>query len=119
MGALLHRLGPNTVRILALFAVLIGIILFFSTQIDNYLNARLFNRISTSVAIITLIAVGQAIVVLTRNIDLSVGSVVGCVAYFLGGILGPIPTFLLSSCRLSRSQSAPASGLSTAFWSAG
>ncbi|MGI9488620.1 MAG: ABC transporter permease [Geminicoccaceae bacterium] len=91
MGALLHRLGPNTVRILALFAVLIGIILFFSTQIDNYLNARLFNRISTSVAIITLIAVGQAIVVLTRNIDLSVGSVVGCVAYFLGGILGAYP----------------------------
>ena len=91
MDTLLKRMGPNTVRVFALLAVLIGIILFFSTQIDNYLNARLFNRISTSVAIITLIAVGQAIVVLTRNIDLSVGSIVGCVAYFLGGILGAYP----------------------------
>jgi rhamnose transport system permease protein len=59
-------------------------ILFFATQIDNYLNARFFNRISTSVAIIAVIAVGQTLVVLTRNIDLSVGSVAGFTAYFVG-----------------------------------
>ncbi len=88
---LLDRLGANTVRILILFLVLVAIVLFFSTQIDHYLNARLFNRISTSVAIITLVAVGQAMVVLTRNIDLSVGSIVGCVAYFLGGLLAAYP----------------------------
>ena len=91
MSALIERLGTNWVRILALLVVLIGIILFFSSQIDNYLNARLFNRISTSVAIIAIIAVGQAIVVLTRNIDLSVGSIVGCVAYFVGGLLATYP----------------------------
>ena len=91
MSALIERLGTNWVRILALLVVLIGIILFFSSQIDNYLNARLFNRISTSVAIIAIIAVGQAIVVLTRNIDLSVGSIVGCVAYFVGGLLAAYP----------------------------
>lgn len=92
------RLSLTTVRILALLVVLIAIILFFSTQIENYLNARLFNRISTSVAIILLIAVGQSVVVLTRNIDLSVGSVVGFVAYFVGGVVGAfpeIPAFLV------------------------
>ena len=36
-----------------------------------------FNRIATSVAIITVVAVGQILVVLTRNIDLLVGSIVG------------------------------------------
>lgn len=85
------RLNLTTVRILALLLVLITIVLFFSTQIDNYLNARLFNRISSSVTIILLIAVGQAVVVLTRNIDLSVGSVVGFVAYFVGGVVAAFP----------------------------
>lgn len=87
----LARMSPTTMRILALLVVLIAIIFFFSTQIDNYLNARLFNRISASVAVILLIAVGQSVVVLTRNIDLSVGSVVGSVAYFVGGVVGAFP----------------------------
>ena len=91
MQSLFSRISPGTVRILALLVVLIAIVLFFSTQIENYLNARLFNRVSTSVAIILLIAVGQAVVVLTRNIDLSVGSVVGSVAYFVGGVVGAFP----------------------------
>ncbi len=87
----MSRISPTSMRILALLFVLILTILFFSTQIENYLNARLFNRISTSVAIILLIAVGQSVVVLTRNIDLSVGSVVGFVAYFVGGVVGAFP----------------------------
>ena len=91
MGKLLDRIRPSTLRALALLLVFVAIVLFFSSQIDNYLNARLFNRVSTSVSIITIIAVGQAIVVLTRNIDLSVGSMVGCVAYFLGGLLAAFP----------------------------
>jgi rhamnose transport system permease protein len=74
-----------------LIAVFALVVLFFASQIENYLNARLFNRISGSVAVIALIAVGQAFVVLTRNIDLSIGSVVGCVAYFLGGVLMAFP----------------------------
>jgi rhamnose transport system permease protein len=36
------------------------------------------------VAIIAVIAIGQTLVVLTRNIDLSVGSIVGFTAYFVG-----------------------------------
>jgi rhamnose transport system permease protein len=85
------RVNPTTLRVLALLAVFALTVLFFSTQVENYLNARLFNRTSTSVAIIALIAVGQAFVVLTRNIDLSIGSVVGCVAYFVGGMVAANP----------------------------
>ena len=79
------KVSPTTLRVLALLAVFALTVAFFATQIDGYLNARLFNRTSTSVAIIALIAVGQAFVILTRNIDLSVGSTVGCVAYLVGG----------------------------------
>ena len=85
------RLGPAALRLLALLAVVALVLLFFGSQIEGYLGPRLFNRVSTSVAIVALIAVGQAFVVLTRNIDLSVGSVVGCVAYALGGLLVAFP----------------------------
>lgn len=91
MGALVSRLGTTTLRVLVLLLVLIAIAAFFATQIENYFSPRLFVRISTSVAIIALIAVGQAVVVLTRNIDLSVGSIVACVAYFVGGFLAAYP----------------------------
>ncbi|WP_054008744.1 ABC transporter permease [Cypionkella psychrotolerans] len=85
--ALLSRLSPAALRILALLAVLAIVILFFASQIEGYLNGRLFNRISSSVAIMALIATGQTLVILTRNIDLSVGSVVGFTAFATGSII--------------------------------
>ena len=51
----------------------------------------MFTRITTSAAVILPIAVGQAIVVMTRNIDLSIGSTVGVVAYLTGEFLGGHP----------------------------
>lgn len=91
MGALLHRISPQSLRILALLFVLALVALFFSTQIDNYLNGRLFNRITSSVAIMALIATGQTLVILTRNIDLSVGSIVGFVAFATGSFVTQHP----------------------------
>lgn len=85
------RLHPMTLRILALAVALLATVLFFSTQIDGYLSPRMFTRITTSAAVVLPIAVGQAIVVITRNIDLSIGSVVGVVAYLTGDILGQVP----------------------------
>jgi rhamnose transport system permease protein len=78
---------PQTLRLLALALVLLLTILFFTTQIDNYFSPRMWSRISTSAAVILPIAIGQAIVVVTRNIDLSVGSLVGIVAYVCGDFL--------------------------------
>ncbi len=91
MGALLSRLNPQSLRILGLLAVLVLVVLFFSTQIPHYLNGRLFNRISSSVAIMALIATGQTLVILTRNIDLSIGSIVGFVAFATGGLISSHP----------------------------
>lgn len=83
--------SPQTLRLIALFLALMATILFFSTQIEGYLSARMFNRISTSAAVVLPIAVGQAIVIMTRNIDLSVGSILGVVAYMTGQTLGAMP----------------------------
>ncbi len=88
---LFDRLSPTVLRLIALVVVIGLVLLFFSTQIENYPNARLFNRISSSVAIMALIATGQALVVLTRNIDLSVGSIVGFTAYVVGDLVTRSP----------------------------
>jgi rhamnose transport system permease protein len=87
MTDLLQKVSPQTLRVLALAIVLVLVILFFGSQIENYYTARMFNRISTSASIIMLIAIGQALVVITRNIDLSVGSIVGFTAYLTGDLL--------------------------------
>jgi len=78
------KIRVQQVREISLLVIFAIVILIFNTQITNYLSARTFNRISGVVALITVVAVGQTLVVLTRNIDLSVSSIVGFTAYFLG-----------------------------------
>ena len=88
---MLQRISPQTLRIVALLAVMVLVVMFFTAQIDGFLNGRLFNRISSSVAIMALIATGQTLVILTRNIDLSVGSMVGFVAFACGSLISNHP----------------------------
>ncbi|MEM6284132.1 MAG: ABC transporter permease [Chloroflexota bacterium] len=80
----MKNLRLQQVRELSLLLIFAVILLFFGTQINNYFSPRTFNRISGVVALITVVAVGQTLVVITRNVDLSVGSIVGFTAYFLG-----------------------------------
>ena len=87
MNWLQRRVRPEQVRELSLLLLIIAAVLFFGSLIDNYYTARTFNRIASSVAIIAVVAVGQTLVVLTRNIDLSVGSIVGFTAYFVGTLI--------------------------------
>ncbi|MGH2594028.1 MAG: ABC transporter permease [Anaerolineae bacterium] len=84
MNALTRRIRPEQIRELSLVFLIVVMILFFGTQIEGYYSARTFVRIATSVAVIAVVAVGQTLVVLTRNVDLSVGSIVGFAAYFVG-----------------------------------
>ena len=79
-----RHVRPEQIRELSLVLLIVVAVLFFGSQITGYYSARTFNRISTGAAILAVVAVGQTLVVLTRNIDLSVGSIVGCTAYFVG-----------------------------------
>ena len=84
MRWLQRRFRPEQVRELILLLLIVVAVLVFGSLIEGYYTSRTFNRVASSVAIITVVAVGQTLVVLTRNIDLSVGSIVGCAAYFTG-----------------------------------
>ncbi|MBI3360480.1 MAG: ABC transporter permease [Chloroflexi bacterium] len=84
MDAVKRYLRPEQIRELSLVFLIIVTLIFFGTQIEGYYSGRTFNRITTTVAIIAVVAVGETLVILTRNYDLSVGSIVGFTAYFVG-----------------------------------
>jgi rhamnose transport system permease protein len=85
--AILRRIRPEQFREVILLLVTLGLLLFFASQIPNYFEPRGVNRLTTGLAIPLVVAVGQVLVVLTRNIDLSVSSVVGLSAYMVGTTL--------------------------------
>lgn len=74
----------ENLRELGLLLIIVIVIGIFGSQVNNFYSATTFQRISDSVMIIAVVAVGQTLVVLTRNIDLSVGSVVGLTAFVVG-----------------------------------
>jgi len=84
METLKRYLRPEQIRELSLVFLIVVTLIFFGTQIEGYFSGRTFNRITTTVAIIAVVAVGETLVILTRNYDLSVGSIVGFTAYFVG-----------------------------------
>ena len=85
--AVLRRVRPEQFREVILLVVTVGLLLFFASQIPNYFDPRSVNRLTTGLAITLVVAVGQVLVVLTRNIDLSVSSMVGLTAYVVGTLL--------------------------------
>jgi rhamnose transport system permease protein len=62
------------------------VIVFVVTTINNHFfaNAHSVQQLLTGAALIALLGVGETLVVVTRNVDLSVGSVVGLSAYLVG-----------------------------------
>jgi rhamnose transport system permease protein len=73
--------------IVALTAIVVGVTIS-EPRFSSVNNVR---QILLSVSIIAIVAIGQTLVVLTRNIDLSVASIVGLVAYEVRDILAGNP----------------------------
>ena len=62
-------------------------VIFFAIRAPNFLTVSNWQDIAKDVAIVIVVAVGETMVVLTRNIDLSVGSMVGLSAYLSADFL--------------------------------
>lgn len=80
-------LKPERIKELTLIGIIAVSAVIFAALVDNYLSGRFFNRLTTSVVILALLAAGQTLVIITRNIDLSVGSIAGVAAYLTGDFL--------------------------------
>jgi len=73
--------------VLALFVVIV----FFGSRATNFLSVSNWQAIAQNVSIVVVVAVGETMVVLTRNIDLSVGSIVGLCGYLTAATLAHHP----------------------------
>jgi rhamnose transport system permease protein len=70
---------------------LIVLVAFTATQNSRFLSGQSIRDILLGTAILAVLAVGQAIVMITRNIDLSVGSVLGLSAFAVGTLMKDHP----------------------------
>lgn len=82
-----RRLSPDRIKELILLGIIALSVVVFGLLIDGYLSGRFFNRVTTSVVIVGILAAAQALVIFSRNIDLSVGSTVGVAAYLTADFL--------------------------------
>lgn len=91
-------------RELGILVALAAIVIVVGLQAPRFLSVSNFEQILLSVSLIAIVAVGQTSVVLTRNVDLSVGSVVGLVAFVTADLLKEhalgVPGAILAGCSL-------------------
>ncbi len=81
----------SRVRELGLLVVLLLIIVLVGIQVPRFLSIDNFEQILLSIAILAIVAVGETLVVLTRNVDLSVGSMVGVTAFVTAYFFKELP----------------------------
>ncbi|GAA2887269.1 ABC transporter permease [Streptosporangium fragile] len=74
-------------RELSIVVALAALVVVTAGVNGNFLSGQGVTDIFLNASILVLLAVGQSVVVITRNIDLSVGSVVGLVAFTVGDFL--------------------------------
>lgn len=58
---------------------------------DRFLSAQSIKDLLLNATIMLILAVGQALVIITRNVDLSVGSILGLVAFGTGALFSAMP----------------------------
>jgi rhamnose transport system permease protein len=81
-----HHVAELLFRFRELGIVLALVIVVGATTIDNhlFLSATSVQQLLSGAAIVALLAIGETVVIVTRNVDLSIGSVLGISAYAVG-----------------------------------
>ena len=79
-------------RAFGIVAALALLVVVTSAIQPRFLSGNELNIILGNTNILALLALGEAVVVISRNVDLSVGSVVGLSAYASGTVLGHLNT---------------------------
>jgi rhamnose transport system permease protein len=80
--------GSALLRFRELGIALVIVVVFLATTLKNhhFASANSVQQLLTGAALIALLGVGETLVIITRNVDLSVGSVVGLSAYLVGKV---------------------------------
>jgi rhamnose transport system permease protein len=96
-GARARRLTERVFRIRELGIVVVLAVLIAVTAIiePRFIEADSLRNLALNASIFAILAAGQTLVLVTRNVDLSVGSVLGLSAYFAGDLLSAHPGMAL------------------------
>ncbi|WP_457190734.1 ABC transporter permease [Nocardioides sp. P5_E3] len=92
-------------RELSIFLVLVAVVVLATTKNNGFLfSSDGWRNFLLNPSILVLLAVGQAVVIITRNVDLSVGSVMALTAYLTGRLFIEQPNIpivaVLAACLL-------------------
>jgi rhamnose transport system permease protein len=81
-----HRAAELIFRFRELGILLALVIVIGGTALDNsaFISSTSLQQLASGASIIALLAIGETMVIVTRNVDLSVGSVLGLSAYLTG-----------------------------------
>lgn len=81
----------SRVRELGLLVVLLLIVVVVGVQVPQFLTFANMVQILLSISILAIVAIGETLVILTRNVDLSVGSIVGFSAFVAANLFKQHP----------------------------
>jgi len=73
-------------RELGIAIVIVLVVAITAVRNSNFLDAQSVQQLLSGAALIALLSVGETMVIITRNVDLSVGSTVGLSAYVVGDL---------------------------------
>jgi rhamnose transport system permease protein len=97
-----HAIAELLFRFRELGIVLALVIVVGATALDNhrFVSSTSLQQLLSGASIIALLAIGETIVIVTRNVDLSIGSILGISAYAVGVTFAhhpdvPIPVVFL------------------------
>lgn len=68
-------------RVVSVLLSLIAVVVIFSVTTPNFFNLQNFKMIAFNASLLMIVACAEAIVVLTRNLDVSVGSIIGLAGF--------------------------------------
>jgi len=91
-------------RELSLVVVMLALGAFVAVQAPQFISASNLTQVTVVASIIAIAAVGQAVVVITKNVDLSVEAMMGLVAFVVADLLKfnvlPAPLAMLAGVLL-------------------
>ena len=106
-GARARRMTERVFRIreLGILVVLVALIGVTGILEPRFLETASLRNLALNASIFAILAAGQTLVLITRNVDLSVGSVLGLSAYLAGDLLSnnqglPLPLVFLAGMAL-------------------
>ena len=104
-------------RELAVLLVLLALVLVATVRTDGFLTGDSWRDLLLTPCILLLLAAGQTLVIITRNVDLSVGSILGMCAYCGGDLMsqGTSPVIAVVAAVLLGALLGAVNGVVVAF----